>query len=144
MRSSLRCVLTVAFIFLVLPFLTGAWYSGCGDRYAEQAWLDKAVRHLKVLRLTCRDPEVRDVLDYTIRRYNRIGPWDVMVMPLANPTQKTLARELALLPRRHARSRGAHVPDPRRGLILAHEACHDYFPYFHPYVDPLVKKVESL
>ena len=140
----LRSILTVIVVFLAIPFLTGAWYAGCGDRYAEQAWLDKAIRHLKVLRLTCHDPEVCGVLDNTIRRYNRIGPWDVMVVPLANPTQKTLGANWPFCPGVTLDPEVLTYPIHEGALILAHEACHDYWPYFHPYVDPLVRKVESL
>jgi hypothetical protein len=144
MRSVLRGLLYSILVAVSFPFFLGAWYSGCGDRYAEQAWLNRAVRHLKVLRLTCHDPEVCDVLDYTIRRYNHIGPWDVMVMPLTNPRGRTLGANWPFCPGITLDPEVLGYPIHEGALILAHEACHDYWPYFHPYVDPLVKKVEAL
>ncbi len=140
----LRSILTVVFVFLAIPFFAGAWYAGCGDRLAEQAWLDRAIWHLKILRTTCQDPEVCVVLDYTIDRYNKIGPWDVMVMPLTNPRGRTLGANWPFCPGITLDPEVLSYPIHEGALILAHEACHDFYPYFHPYVDPLVKKVEAL
>jgi hypothetical protein len=134
-------------LYLVAPALAGTWYTGCGDRYTEQLWLNRAVRHLKVLRLRCTDPDLQGVLDYTIHRYNRIGAWDVMVLPLSCPEPgcKVLGINCPWCPGVTLDPEVLSYPIHEGALILVHEALHDYWPYFgHAHVDPRIEKLEAL
>ena len=82
----LQCIVVIV-IGIVLgvegpSYIGGIYYSMCGEHPEEQAYLDKCIAHLRAMRLICDDPDLQGILDYTIRRYNKIGPWDVMIFPL--------------------------------------------------------------
>jgi hypothetical protein len=132
-------------VCLASPFTGGCWYSFCGDRF-EQEWLDKAIQHIQVLKNNCPDPELRGVLEYTITRYSRVGAWDVMVLPLANCWKgwKTLGCNCPWCPGITLDPEVLDYPSHEGALVLVHEAAHDYYPYFHPLVNPLMDKIEKL
>ena len=78
MIKRLPRIISAAVVIFVLgnfsvPIVGGVWYMGCGDRYVEQEWLNRATSHLKLLRAHCSDPDLQNVLDYAIRRYNKVG-----------------------------------------------------------------------
>ncbi len=79
----LKGLLLGLFIWLSVPFIGGVYYSLSGDHSDEQAFLDECIAHLKVCRAHCLDKDLCGVLDFAIRRYNKVGPWDVMFAPLA-------------------------------------------------------------
>lgn len=145
----LRYVLLGAFIGVIMPaYIGGVYYSMCGDHYEEQVYLDRCIAHLKDMRAICDDPDLQGILDYTIRRYNKIGPWDVMIFPLT------------VVPRVGGKAVGCNDPfcpgmtldpmvlleSPEFGaLVIVHEAMHDYWPYYgHAHVTPREKKFWAL
>jgi hypothetical protein len=145
--SFLRSVLIVVLLYLSVPFVVGLWYSQCGERRNEQQWLNQVICHLKVLRTRTSDPDLQGVLDYTIHRYNHVGPWDVMFFPLANekPGWRTLGINCPFIPGVTLDPEVMDYPIPEGSLILVHEALHDYWPYFgHTQVTPRIEKLEAL
>ena len=134
-------------IFLfVAPFVGGLYYMTTGGHPEEQAWLDRAIAHLKVLKTETNDPDLQAVLDYTIARYHRIGPWDVAVMPLASrPGDKTLGMNCPWCPGVTLDYETIQLPVGQGSLTLVHEALHDYWPCFgHAQVRPRIEKLERL
>jgi hypothetical protein len=133
---------------MIVPVSTGVWYNQCGERWMEQERLDKVITHLIQLRQRCPDSELRGVLSYTIARYNRIGGFDVMVIPCW-----TLKADTRCAGMNHPFCPGITIdPEMLMGwsvqeaaTILVHEALHDYFPYAgHTHIDPIMKKMERL
>jgi len=125
--------LQVAFVSVILsPFLT-AFLPGGGDY--EQRWLDKVIAHLE----TIDDHEMQHVIDYTIRRYSRIGWFGVSVrqlpeshLGLNSPFCRGMTIDESVL--RESIGFGAS--------IVVHEAMHDYWPHFgHSHInhDELVR-----
>jgi len=143
----LRGLLLSQFIWLLTPYLVGVWYDHCGQREAEQEWLDEAIDHCKRMRAHCHDPDLRGILDYTITRYNRIGGFDVSVLPCFSPS-------------RNIRVIGINMPccpgvcldpvvlsyDIKDGaMVLIHEAMHDYFPYWgHSHIHQRERKLYAI
>ena len=134
-----RGLLYGALLWLSLPFIGGCYYVGCGPR-PEQEWLDKVIAHIQTLHSD--DPEVQGVIDYTLARYSRIGPWDVMVAPLAAP-EGAAGMNCPWCPGLTLDPQVLSYPIPLGAEVLLHEAGHDYYPFFHPWVDPLINRVEQ-
>ncbi len=136
-------------ICVALFFGYAAGYLGYGTQfggYWEQMWLDRAVIHLETLRQDCPDPELCGVLDYTINRYHKIGPFNVAVsrcdwyplqsrvLGMNNPLVPGMTLDLDVL----------MLPLHDGAMILVHEALHDYYPYVgHSHVDPIMAKLEA-
>jgi hypothetical protein len=134
-------------IGLLGPFITG--YLSYGTQFGgvvEQMWLNKAIEHLGELRHNCEDPELCDVLDYTIDRYNKIGPFDVAVsrcnwyplegeiLGMNNPLVPGVTLDINVL----------MLPLHNGAMILVHEALHDYYPYLgHGHVNPIMTRLEA-
>jgi hypothetical protein len=100
---------------------------------AEQEWLDKVIVQLEVARDTCDDPELRKVIDYTICRYDYIGPFGVKVVQLPEHVlglNSPFCRGITI-------DESVVEQPPRYGAwILTHEAMHDWFPNFgHSHID---------
>jgi hypothetical protein len=118
-----------------------------GGRY-EQAWLNAAISHLRVMRPHCDDPDLQGVLDYTIQRYNRIGPFDVSVQWTVNflPTGRALAYNAPWLPGITLDHDLLHFyPVELGAVILCHEALHDYYPYIgHSHITHRERKLHEL
>lgn len=122
------CFQTAILIFILLPYATCLMPHG-GDY--EQEWLDRVIAHLESRE--CDDPKMQEIIDYTIRRYNRIGPLCVRVVQLPetvagmnNPFAMGLDLDESMLD--YDISIGAEV--------LVHEAMHDYWPHFgHSHID---------
>jgi hypothetical protein len=124
------------------PFIGGLYYTQTGQHVQEQCFFDKCIAHLKVMRANCDDPDLQGILDYTIRRYNRIGAWDVMIAPLPANTLgcncpwcpgMTLDTEILLWEPEDA------------AIIVVHEALHDYFPYLgHGHIDDRERRLWKL
>jgi hypothetical protein len=150
-RLSLTAWKIVVYALLVqlsLPFIGGAYYGQCGDRGPEQWYLDRCIAHLRVLRDRCHEPDLHGVLDYTIRRYNRIGAWDVMVIPLSGPAftrYKTIGCNCPWCPGITLDPCVLEFPVHDGAMVLVHEALHDYWPCFgHAHVDPMMERIEKL
>jgi hypothetical protein len=134
-------------IEIAIPFVGGVWYSNCGERPVEQQWLDAAIRHLVVLRDRCTDPELKGVIDYTIKRYNKIGGFDVMVAPCFSPSRehKFIGLNQSFCPGITIDTEVLFEPIHYGATILVHEALHDYWPCWgHAHVTPIMKKFEAL
>lgn len=112
--------------FILSPYLA-ALLPGGGDY--EQRWLDQVIAHLE----TIDDPEIQEVIDYTIRRYSRIGPFGVSV--------RQLPESIAGINNPFCRGMTIDESVLRRSIwfgasIIIHEAMHDYPPYFgHSHID---------
>lgn len=145
LRSVFLGILLLTF---VLPWANGFLSYGTNSGgLAEQLWLDCVIDHLRTLRLDCNDPELDEVLEYTIRRYSRIGPFDVAVsrcdwypshdkiLGLNNPLVSGVTIDIDVL-HQYSIHTGA--------MILVHEALHDYPPYVcHGHIIPITDKLED-
>jgi len=143
----LRAILLGIFIGLLPPFIGGIYYGFCGDHHYEQAWLDSAVDHLKDMRAACDDPDLCDILDYTIARYNKVGAWDVMVAPCVRVYRdgnKTIGINVPWCPGITIDPEVLTWPVHEGAKVLVHEATHDYWPYLHPFVDSRTDKIDRL
>jgi len=134
------------------PYGSGLYYGMCGDHEAEQQYLDRSISHLHLMRTNCDDPDLQGILDYTIRRYNRVGAWDVMFMPLGNPlaalftpSDKAIGCNDPLCPGVTLDSCLLVGPPEEAALVLVHEAMHDYWPCWgHAYINAREKKLYEL
>jgi len=145
LRTMLVATLFWLTIWLTMPLIVGttSYYTTFGG-IAEQKWLDDVIRDLKWLRTRCNEPDLQEVLDYTIRRYDRIGPFNVAVTRIPqvdrdyvvgcnNPLVPGLTIDLDVL--QYSIHDGA--------MVLVHEALHDYWPCLgHAHVDPIMKRLE--
>jgi hypothetical protein len=91
----------------------------------EEAQFAKAQQVLTQQLAECGDLEKRELLEYTLRRYDRLGPFDVAVCPTficagANvPWCPGITIDVGFM----------NNPEILAGIIL-HEAMHDYLPCF--------------
>lgn len=117
-----RVLRLVVLIVLVGPYLTALL--PCGGP-AEQVWLDKVIVRIEKMRDDCDDPEVREILAYTARRYRNIGPFNVQVRSCScwyDGLNVPYCPGVTIDPR---------INDINTGVfVLVHEAQHDYFPYW--------------
>ncbi len=131
--------------WLLLPFIGGAYYSFTGDHAPEQKWLDRAIDHLRVMRSSCTDLDLKDILDYTIQRYNKIGAWNVIVIPLVDNNNKTLGCNCPWAPGVTLDPDTLRLPIEESAVVLVHEALHDYWPFFgHGHITAREEKLEEL
>lgn len=140
-------ILAVAVLIIVPILFTLIGSFGNHGGMVEQLWLNESIRYLMYLRKDCTDSQLKDVLDYTIRHYHKIGPFDVAVMqcdwlPLKdeilginNPLCPGITLDIDLLV----------DYTPHEGAeILVHEALHDYYPFFgHSQVTPVINKLRA-
>lgn len=142
----LRGFLLGIFVWAAVPYVGGLWYGLCGDHKYEQAWLDEAIYHLKQMRKRCDDADLRGILDYTIKRYNRAGAWGVMVAPCVGvSSNKTVGINVPHCP-------GICI-DPEvlawrvedGAMVVVHEVMHDYWPYYgHGHINERERKLCEL
>jgi len=126
------CVRTAIVMALLLPY-AALFVPGGGQR--EQLWLNQVIAHLERKRETCTDPEMKAMIDYTVRRYNYVGPFGVKVVQLSD----------AILGVNTPFCRGVTLDEelaegdiPFGASVLVHEAMHDHFPYFgHSHIDDI-------
>lgn len=141
MKLARLAAICTLLILLISPYLGGLYYGLTGDHSSEQQCLDKAVAHLKLMHTRCNDADLQGILDYTIRRYNKIGAWDVMVMPLIDavgcncPWTPGITLDTSVL----------LFSAEETALILVHEALHDYAPYLgHRHINTREQKLYKL
>ena len=116
--------------FLLLPFALAMTPSG-GE--VEQRRLDEILTHLEARMEVCEDDKMREVMEYTLGKYNTIGPFGVRVVQLPEsilglntPFCRGVTIDSGVL--LESDTMGAH--------ILLHEAMHDYPPWFgHSHID---------
>jgi hypothetical protein len=146
-KSSLRVVFYAACVYLLLPFIGGLYYTQCGDRCVEQAWLNKVIAHCREMRIATTDPDLRRVLGYVMTRYNRIGPWDVMIAPLIT-TRKgsyTVGMNQPWCPGITLDSEVLTWSPEDGAVLVAHEALHDFRPFFgHKHINDRERKLYEL
>jgi len=152
-RPTLRVALYALVVQLSIPYIGGAYYGLTGDHVAEQQYLDRSIAHLKLMRAFCPDPDLQGVLDYTIHRYHKVGAWNVMFMPLTGPVMNPGGKS--------GKAIGCNCPwcpgvtldtcllieslPEETAIVLAHEALHDYCPYFgHGHINAREKRLQEL
>ena len=130
------------------PYIGGLYYSLCGGHEQEQEYLDRCIEHLKVMRAYCDDPDLCEILAYTISRYRKVGAWDVMFMPLTGcvkPSCKVIGCNEPLCP--------GITLDPcllldapeDTAIVIVHEALHNYWPYVgHDHINDRERKLYEL
>lgn len=144
----LRAVILGVLLSVIPGYLFGI--IGYGSTYGgivEQIWLDKCIIHLQILRANCDDSDLQGMLDYTIQRYNKIGPFDVVVTRLWHwPfTQQAIACNNPLIPGISVDIEVLKWSVHDGAMIVAHEAMHDYYPYAgHSHITPREEKLEQL
>jgi hypothetical protein len=86
-------------------------------------------------------------LDYTIRRYNRIGPFDVAVSRCVSldPRCRVVGVNNPFCPGVTLDMEVLTYPIHDGAMVLVHEALHDYWPCFgHKHVTPREKALHQL
>lgn len=150
LKYSLRFIRAAILGFIVglIPgYLFG--FIGYGSSYGgitEQLWLDKCIEHAQLLRANCNDPDLQGILDYTIQRYNRIGPFDVAVTRLWQPFGPTaIAINSPLIPGISVDIEVLKFSIHDGAMVIIHEAMHDCRPYFgHNHITSREEKLEKL
>ena len=130
---------------VIPPYVGGVYYYCCGDRPAEQIWLDRAILHLRILRGFTDDQELKAILTYTIERYNKIGAWDVMILPLIStaPGAKVIGCNFPWCPGVTLDPEVLHYPIAVGSLVLVHESLHDTY-LGHDIINPLMERIERI
>lgn len=131
LSRSLLIVFLLPFLSLILP----------AGSESEQAKLDCVIAKIERLEAACDDPELKDILGYTARRYNRIGRGGVAVRPM----WYAAGINVPWCP-------GVTIDAECWGYcvdtvvtILVHEAQHDYPPYAgHGHIGPVELKLYRL
>lgn len=137
-------LLAVAFLALLPAYL----YLFPAGGTSEQQWLDRVTARIAKMRAQCDDPDLQGVMDYTLRRYSRIGRFEVSVQYTVglNPATRALGYNWPLLP-------GVTLdhdvlyryPVDFGAVVLCHEAMHDYFPYLgHSHINAREEKLIEL
>lgn len=144
------CLFSLPFMFTTAPaYVGGLYYSQTGPHNTEQKWLNDCQRVIHRMYYRCgpEDKDLKEILEYVMTRYNAIGPWDVMIMPITNNHEgkKVIGRNEPTCP-------GITIDpwvfdkSPREGaLLIIHEAMHDYWPCWgHDHVTPIMDRMERL
>lgn len=124
------CIQVAILMVVFAPFVV-TFAPGGGNR--EQIWLDGVVAYLELRQETCEDAEMKEMMAYAARRYNRIGPFGVRVVQLQEDTlglNSPFCQGITL-------DEGVIDESLAFGAwILVHEATHDHFPFFfHTHID---------
>lgn len=124
------CVRTALVVLILIPW---ACNLAPGGGEEEQRWLDKVIVCLEVSRDACDDPEMKEIIDYTIRRHNRIGPFGVRVVQLP---EDVLGVNSPFCPGITLDESLTEYHPTFGAEVLVHEAMHEYWPFFgHSHID---------
>jgi hypothetical protein len=124
------CIQTAIVVLLLLPYAL-VFTPGGGEE--EQRWLDAVITHLEEKRDVCTDPEMKEIIDYTIRRYHRIGAFGVRVVQLP---EDVLGVNSPFCPGITLDESLTEYHVVEGAAVLVHEAMHDYWPHFgHTHID---------
>lgn len=124
------CFRTAILVLLLFPWIVA--FAPHGGQ-SEQAWLDTVIVHLEKSRDECTDPEMKEIIEYTIRRYDRIGPFGVRVVQLP---EGSLGVNSPFCPGITLDESNMRWHESFGAVILVHEAMHDYWPYLgHSHID---------
>lgn len=130
------------------PYVVGVYYNYCSPRFEEQVWLSRAMYELQYLRSYCTDPELQEVLDYAMTRYNKIGGFDVAFIPLAcfDSGYETEGLNCVICPGITLDPRVMSFPIRHGAIILVHESLHDkYYGWnSHDIIYPITDRLEKL
>jgi len=148
-QSLWRTIVVSTIIGLTAPSAVGYLFNFIGPYggIAEQEWLDNCIAHLRIMRAECDDPELQGILDYTIQRYNRIGPGDVAVVRLwqCPYCAEAIARNDPLVPGITVDIDLLKYSIHDGAITVVHEALHDYYPYVgHDHITPREQRLEQL
>ena len=125
-----KCIRNAVLLFFFAPYLMVVVPGG---GRAEQVWLDKVVQHIEAKRDVCQDPEMKEILDYTARRYNSIGTFGVKVVQLPVGLAGLNA---PFVPGMTVDVNVMRYNAKWAASVIVHEAMHEYFPYFgHYHID---------
>jgi|WetSurMetagenome_2_1015567.scaffolds.fasta_scaffold122668_3 hypothetical protein len=146
--TSLKFLCIFMILMCFIPYIVGAYYNACIPRTAytysitaEQQWLDRVIEHLK----TIKSPELQPIIDYTITRYNKIGGFDVAILPLpASDDMEYMGWNCLGCPGVTLDPKVMRLPIHQGAKILLHEAAHDFYPYVHPLIDEKMRKINEL
>lgn len=140
-------------LVLITPFFFGvlAYGTGGGGGITEQQWLDRAQTLIQYWDANTTDPEIHAALRHAIKRYTRIGPFDVFVTRCSwcwcdqdhwtaginAPWCPGITLDLDTL---------YLLPLDDGAGVLVHEGMHDLYPWFngHSYIRPIDRKIEKL
>jgi hypothetical protein len=133
-----RCLLLAIAIVFVTPYVT-ALVVPCSRTADDKAWLARVIVRVEQLRDDCEDPELREVLTYTARRYRRLGAFDVSIREcgegvagLNSPQCPGVLIDPSVVDQ----------PLDWGVIVLVHEARHDYFPFYgHSHYKGLIPSV---
>lgn len=116
--------------FFIAPYASNLLPGG-GEE--AQRWLDSEIAYIERRIPDCDNTRMREVFQFTVDNYRRVGPFGVRVMQLPNYIHGyntpfcpgiTIDEEVPYMSRKY----GAKV--------LIHEAMHDFPPYFgHFHID---------
>ena len=124
------CFVVAIFGFCITPYLTNLLPGGGED---AQFWLDREMRFIERRIETCEDPEMKEVFEYTVAKYNKIGRFQVRVMQLPEGTH---GYNMPTCPGITIDEEVPHMDLEYGAFVLVHEAMHDYFPCFgHFHID---------
>jgi hypothetical protein len=108
----------------------------------DKAWLAKVIVRVEQLRDDCDDPELRDVLAYTARRYRRLGAYDVSIRECG---EGILGLNAPYCPGVMIDPSVTELPLDYGVIVLVHEARHDYFPFYgHSHYKGLIPSVAGV
>jgi hypothetical protein len=101
------------------------------------------------MRAACVDPDLCDILDYTIQRYHRIGGFDVAVMPCFTPDDSdggyVIGINMPTCPGMCIDPKVLNYPIEIGAMVVVHEAMHDYRPWWgHNHINERERKLYDL
>ena len=124
------CFVVALIGFCIAPYLSNLLPGGGIE---AQKWLDKEIAFIEQKIETCEDPEMKQVFEYTVKRYRRIGRFNVRVLQLPDHIH---GYNHPSCPGITIDEKVPHMDIMYGALVLVHEAMHDYPPYyFHSHID---------
>ena len=147
LRAFFLGMLLAVFAQLAFTYGVGVWYNCTGPHEREQAWLNRAIKHCERMRAVCKDPDLCGILDYTIARYNRIGGFDVAIIPCFSLEKdvRVIGINMPPCPGITIDPEVMDYPIQYGSMVVVHEAMHDYFPYWgHGHINERERKFYEL
>ena len=145
LKFFLALILGIVIVIIAPPYIGGVYYSLCGSHEAEQVWLDRCILRIKIARDITPDPELKKILDYAATKYNRIGAWNVMIMPLVCcPFEdKVWGCNVPWCPGITIDPEVTHYPIAIGAEVVVHESLHDTY-LGHDKITPIMERIERI
>ena len=145
LKLFLALILGIVIVIIAPPYIGGVYYSLCGSHEAEQVWLDRCILRIKIARDITPDPELKKILDYAATKYNRIGAWNVMIMPLVcYPFEgKVQGCNVPWCPGITIDPEVTHYPIAIGAEVIVHESLHDTY-LGHDKITPIMERIERI